>query len=102
MLGKFAIGYYLGKAHISTTYGAAGSVVIILLWVYYSATILYFGASFTREHAIHKGRNIFPNEYAVWIQEIELENKASLQVQDKPVLTNTSITVEEPKLPEQH
>jgi membrane protein len=101
MLGKFGISYYLGKTNISSTYGAAGSVVIILLWVYYSAAILYFGASYTRENAICKGRNIFPNDYAVWIQEIELENKASLQVQDKPVLTNTTISVEEPmKKPE--
>ncbi len=99
LLGKFAIGYYLTKTHISSTYGAAGSVVIILLWVYYSAIILYFGASFTRSYTMHKGRNIFPNDYAVWIQEIELENKASLQVQDKPVLTNTSITVAEPIKP---
>ena len=97
MVGKFGIGYYLGKTHISSTYGAAGSVVIILLWVYYSATILYFGASFTRAYAIRTGRNIFPNDYAVWIQEIELENKASLQVQDTPVLTNVSVSVEVPK-----
>jgi membrane protein len=100
MLGKFAIGYYLGKTHISTTYGAAGSVVIILLWVYYSACILYYGASFTRVYAKRTGRNIYPNEYAVWIQEIELENKASLQVQEKPVLTNTSVSVAEPKVEE--
>jgi membrane protein len=97
MLGKFGIGYYLGKTHIGSTYGAAGSVVIILLWVYYSATILYFGACFTRAYAIRTGRNIFPNDYAVWIQEIELENKASLQVQENPVLTNTSLSVVEPK-----
>jgi membrane protein len=99
MFGKFAISYYLGKTQISTTYGAAGSVVIILLWVYYSATILYFGASFTRTYTLRRGRNIFPNDYAVWIQEIELENKASLQVQDKPVLTNTSVSVAEPVKP---
>jgi membrane protein len=97
MLGKFGISYYLGKAHIGTTYGAAGSVVIILLWVYYSAAILYFGACYTRANAMQKGRNIYPNDYAVWIQEIELENKASLQAQDKPVLTNTSISVEVPQ-----
>lgn len=99
MLGKLGIGYYLGKAHIGTTYGAAGSVVIILLWVYYSATILYFGASFTREYALIKGRNIFPNDYAVWIQEIELENKGSLQQQDKPVLTHTKVAIDAPPVP---
>jgi membrane protein len=81
MLGKFGISYYLGKIHISSTYGAAGSMVIILLWVYYSAAILYFGASYTREYALCKGRNIYPNDYAVWIKEVELENKDSLQQQ---------------------
>ena len=96
MLGKYGIGYYLAKTHISSTYGAAGSVVIILLWVYYSSMILYFGASFTRAYAIRTGRNIFPNDYAVWIQEIELENKDSLLVQDAPVLANTSVSVAEP------
>ncbi|MEO7530164.1 MAG: YihY/virulence factor BrkB family protein [Sediminibacterium sp.] len=97
MLGKFGIGYYLGKTHISSTYGAAGSVVIILLWVYYSSIILYYGACFTHAYAKRTGRNIYPNDYAVWIQEIELENKASLQVQENPVLTNTSVSVEAPK-----
>lgn len=98
MVGKSAIGYYLTKTQISSTYGAAGAVIIILLWVYYSSIILYFGASFTRVYALRRGRNIFPTEYAVWIQEIELENKASLQVQDHPVLTNTSVSVEEPRV----
>lgn len=85
MVGRSAIGFYLTKTHISSTYGAAGAVVIILLWVYYSAIILYLGASFTRVYAMRKGRNIYPTDYAVWIQEIELENKASLQVQDHPI-----------------
>lgn len=97
MLGKFAISYYLGRTTITSSYGAAGSVVVILLWVYYSAAILYFGASYTREHALCKGRNIYPNDYAVWIQEIELENKESLQAQEKPVLTNTTVSLEKPK-----
>lgn len=101
MLGQSAIGYYLGKTKISSTYGAAGSVIIILLWVYYSAMILYFGAFFTHVYAIRKGRNIYPRDYAVWVQEIELENKASLQVQEDPVLTNTSVSVMEPKKEEE-
>jgi len=44
MIGKFAIGFYLGKYNIGSIYGAAGSIIIILVWVYYSAIILYFGA----------------------------------------------------------
>jgi membrane protein len=85
MLGKFAIGFYLGKSKVSTTYGAAGSLVIILLWVYYSAIILYFGAAFTRVYVECKGRQIYPNDYAVWVQQIEKESKASLQVQSGPI-----------------
>jgi membrane protein len=76
MLGKFAIGYYLGASEIATAYGAAGSVIIILIWVYYSAIILYFGAEFTKVFATKYGKKIIPNEYAVEIKkeifEIEL------------------------------
>lgn len=79
MLGKFAIGFYLGRSHVSNSYGAAGSMIIILLWVYYSSAILYFGAAFTKTYALHKGSNIYPNNYAVWIKEVELEHKTSIQ-----------------------
>ncbi|RBL93150.1 YihY/virulence factor BrkB family protein [Chitinophaga flava] len=72
MIGKFGIGYYLGASKVSSTYGAAGSVVIILLWVYYSAAILYFGAVFTRVYIRHFGREIYPNDYAVWVKQVEV------------------------------
>ncbi|PSL49666.1 membrane protein [Chitinophaga niastensis] len=75
MLGKFAIGYYLGASRVSSTYGAAGSIVIILLWVYYSAAILYFGAVFTRVYVQHFGDKIYPNDYAVWIKQIEVPHE---------------------------
>jgi len=78
MLGKFVIGFYLGKSHISSSYGAAGSLVIILLWVYYSSAILYFGASFTREYAVEAGSQIYPSKYAVWVEQIEVHSKKSL------------------------
>jgi membrane protein len=81
LIGKFLIGYYLGHSKLSSAYGAAGSVIVILLWVYYSAMILYFGAEFTRIYAIHSGSQIYPNDYAVWIQQIEVESKKSLQQQ---------------------
>jgi len=51
-LGKHAIGAYLGKATYGSTYGAAGSFVIILLWIYYSAQLFFFGAEFTRVYAV--------------------------------------------------
>ena len=65
--GKVAIGYYLGKSNLTTLYGAAGSIIIIMVWVYYSSIILYLGAEFTKVHANLFGRKIQPNEFAEWI-----------------------------------
>ncbi len=67
MIGKFAIGYYLGSSDIGSVYGGAGSVILILVWVYYSAIILYFGAEFTKVYAITHGKNIVPNNYSIKI-----------------------------------
>jgi membrane protein len=67
MLGKFAIGAYLGSSAIASVYGAAGSVILILVWIYYSAIILYFGAEFTKVFAHTHGKKITPNEYSVRI-----------------------------------
>lgn len=79
MLGKFLISYYLGHNKMTSAYGAAGSIIVILLWVYYSAVILYFGAAFTRVFAIHNDMNIFPNQYAVWVEQVEVEHEDSIQ-----------------------
>jgi membrane protein len=54
-IGKFLIGMYLGKAGFGSTYGAAGSLVIVLVWVYYSAQIFFFGAEFTQVYACEHG-----------------------------------------------
>ena len=81
MGGKFLIGYYLGHSKMSSTYGTAGSVIVMLLWVYYSAMILYFGAVFTHVYAAKKGSMIYPNNYAVWIQQVEVESVRSIQQQ---------------------
>jgi len=72
MIGKFAIGFYLGKYNIISAYGAAGSVILILAWVYYSAIILYFGAEFTKVFALTHGKKIIPNEYSVQIQKVKI------------------------------
>ena len=58
LIGKFLIGLYLGNSKIGITYGTAASIVILMLWVYYSSIILYFGACFTRVYAEHHGRQI--------------------------------------------
>lgn len=75
MIGKFVIGLYLGNSTIASVYGAAGSVIIILVWVYYSAIILYFGAEFTKVYAKSYGGKISPNEYSVEIKKEIFEIK---------------------------
>ena len=73
MLGKFAISFYISKSDIGSTYGAAGSLVVLLVWIYYSSTILYFGAEFTKSYAVKYGDPIYPNSYAVTIRYLEVE-----------------------------
>ncbi len=58
LLGKFAIGFYLGNSRIGVTYGTAASIIILMLWVYYSSIILYFGACFTKAYADFNGHPI--------------------------------------------
>ncbi|MEO8109742.1 MAG: YihY/virulence factor BrkB family protein [Ginsengibacter sp.] len=83
MLGKFAISFYLSKSSIGSTYGAAGSFVVLLVWIYYSSFILYFGAEFTKAWAVKYGHEIHPNHYTVVAKTIEVkeENKSLQQVQ---------------------
>ncbi|MEO7263440.1 MAG: YihY/virulence factor BrkB family protein [Ferruginibacter sp.] len=68
MLGKYAIGYYLVKSNLADIYGAAGSVMIMMIWVYYSSAILYLGAVFTKVYASNFGGKIYPSDYSVWIK----------------------------------
>jgi len=55
-LGKFGIGLYLGRSAVASSYGAAGSLAVLLLWVYYSAQVLFLGAEFTHVYARSRGR----------------------------------------------
>ncbi len=73
MIGKFAIGAYLGNSAQDDIYGAAGSIILILIWVYYSAIILYFGAEFTKVYAHKHGMKIIPNDYSVLILKVKEE-----------------------------
>ncbi|HZJ61020.1 MAG TPA: YihY/virulence factor BrkB family protein [Chitinophagaceae bacterium] len=77
MLGKFGISFYVSRSDVASTYGAAGSLVILLLWVYYSAIILYLGAEFSKAWAVQSGSNIRPNDYAVAFKQVDVtsENK---------------------------
>jgi membrane protein len=65
LLGNHLIGWYLAAAGITSVYGAAGSIVIVLLWVYYSSQVVLFGAEFTRVYAKHRGAPLEPKENAV-------------------------------------
>jgi membrane protein len=67
-IGKSLLGIYLGKASFESSYGAAGSLVVLVVWVYYSAQILFLGAEFTQVQARMRGRAIRPSKRAVAFQ----------------------------------
>jgi membrane protein len=74
-LGKFLIGFYLGRSRVGTTFGAAGSLAILLIWIYYSAQILFFGAEFTQVYANKYGSRIVPDPGMVKLTEKERAEK---------------------------
>lgn len=73
LIGKFLISLYMAKSEPGDSYGAAASIIIILLWVYYSGIILYFGAEFTKVWAINRGQGIKPNDTAVFIEKRDVK-----------------------------
>ena len=92
MLGKFGITFYISKANVGSTYGAAGSLVILLLWIYYSSIILYFGAEFTKAYVVEYGDEIHPNSYAVTTKMVEVETgKQSVQDTEKTVVQTSTV-----------
>lgn len=76
VIAKFALGLYFGKSDPASTYGAAGSIILIMLWVSYAGLILLFGAEFTQVYANYKGRRIVPTEGAVSTEGGEEDNGA--------------------------
>ncbi len=80
MIAKFGLSLYITNTSIGSTYGAAGSLVVLMLWIYFSSMIFYFGAEFTKAYAMKFGDEIHPDENAVTIQTLEVEsNKQSVQ-----------------------
>jgi membrane protein len=71
MIGKLAIGLYLGHSALASSYGVAGSFVVLLVWVYYAAQIFFFGAEFTQVYANRYGSRIVPTANAEAVPEIE-------------------------------
>ncbi|GAB3748872.1 YihY/virulence factor BrkB family protein [Spirosoma pomorum] len=78
MLGRYLIGLYIDTTGTSSTYGAAGSLIVILTWIYYTAAILYFGAEFTQAYANHFGIKIEPAEHAVYVEQRERERDVAV------------------------
>jgi len=75
MLGRYGISIYLNLSSTASFYGAAGSIIVMLLWIYYSAAILYFGAEFTKFYAIKFGAGIIPSTFAVAVEQTEKVKK---------------------------
>lgn len=67
-VGKFGLGMYLGRASVASPYGAAGSFIVFVIWVYYAAQILFMGAEFTQVFARHRGHRIGPSTHAVPVE----------------------------------
>lgn len=74
-IGKFLIGLYLGSSSVTSTYGAAGSIILVLLWVYYSSLIFFLGAEFTQTYATQYGSGVVPAENAQWIATAAAEER---------------------------
>jgi membrane protein len=72
-IGKWLLGFYLGSGAAGSAYGAASSLITLLLWVYYSSQILLFGAEFTQVYAARAGGAFKPTEYAVLVETKEVE-----------------------------
>ena len=98
MLGQYVIGLYIRNFANSSAYGAAGSLIVILIWIYYTSAILYIGAEFTQVYAEAIGSRIEPAEYAVAVKQTEVEldvNKLPAQNPDikgnlaKPVVESS-------------
>ncbi|WP_205510703.1 YihY/virulence factor BrkB family protein [Longitalea arenae] len=79
IIGRFLISFYISKSDLGSTYGAAGSLVVLLVWVYYSSLILYFGAEFTRAYVGRFGAGIRPKPFAFVAEEQTAANKKNVQ-----------------------
>jgi len=74
-IGKWLLGFYLGSGAAGSAYGAASSLITLLLWVYYSSQILLFGAEFTQVYAQQAGRELESSHYAIRVETKEIESR---------------------------
>jgi membrane protein len=93
-LGKLAIGVYIGKADLASTYGAAGSLIVLLVWIYYSSQILYFGAEMSRALAHKLGTQVTPRrEAATVIVDPSVPAAEPQPGQPKPKTVNPTLAI---------
>lgn len=89
LIGEFLIGFYFGQSNPGSVYGGASSIILILLWVNYTCLILFFGAEFTVQYALHKNETIRPNRYsqpAIYRELEKLNNKRVKLPGDQKIL----------------
>jgi membrane protein len=86
MLGQYLIGLYIQYTAQGSVYGAAGSLIVILVWIYYTSAILYIGAEYTQVYAEAIGSRIEPAEYAVYVRHTEVEHTVKKMPAQNPEL----------------
>jgi membrane protein len=86
MLGQYGINLYIQFMAKSSAYAAAGSILIVLIWIYYTSAILYIGAEFTRVYAEARGSQIEPADYAVYVMQTEVERNVKKLPPQNPEL----------------
>lgn len=96
MLGQYIISLYLTYTAQGSAYGAAGSIIVILVWIYYTAAILYIGAEFTQVYAEARGSHLEPAPYAVHIQQTEVEQHVKEMPLQNPELEG-ALKCDDPK-----
>ena len=87
MLGQYGINLYIQYMAKSSAYAAAGSILIVLIWIYYTSAILYIGAEFTQVYAEARGSQIEPADYAVYVMQTEVERVVETLPPQNPELT---------------
>ncbi len=91
-VGKYALGLYLGKSSVGSAYGAAGSLAVLLLWIYYASQILFFGAEFTQVYAKKYGSNILPSDHAEAVT-AEARAQQGMKSDNSPVPDGASVVL---------
>ncbi|MDR9456189.1 MAG: YihY/virulence factor BrkB family protein [Salegentibacter sp.] len=91
LIGEKLLGFYFGSSEPASVYGGASSVVLILLWVYYTCLILFYGAEFTVQYALYKNEKVVPNKYgepAIY-QEMEKLEQKRIQLEEEKEIIDT-------------